>query len=313
MSSLGQTENTGGPNDATDRAWSTAARDKAASENWKLLSWDAHPCVERYINRRISGNPNESWLSFVKRQFCRGTFYYGLSLGCGWGSLERDAIRLGVCERFDAYDIASGAIETAKAEAAKQGLQDQTRYFCADLNRLVLEYDKYDICFAAGSLHHIHNLEHVLQQVKAALHREGLFIAIEYVGPSRFQWDDQVNRLMNKILNVLPESLRRYIKDRDRIKTEAMRPSIDDVIRADPTEAARSGEILTQLEQNFEIMYRADYGGTLLQFALADIVGNFQQDDPKDTALLDMVCLFEETLIDKGVIPSDFAFIVCRT
>ena len=39
---------------------------------------------------------------------------------------------------------------------------------------------------------------------------------------------------MNKILNVMPESLRRYIKDSDRIKTEAMRPYIDDVIRAEP-------------------------------------------------------------------------------
>jgi SAM-dependent methyltransferase len=309
-SSVGQTQE--GPNDATDRTWSAVARDKAISDNWKLLSWDAHPCVGRYINRRISGNPNEAWLPFVKRRFCPETFKYGMSLGCGWGSLEREAVQLGVCERFDAYDIASGAIETAKAEATKQGLQDRIHYFCADLNHVVLESDKYDICFAAASLHHVHNLEHVLQQVHAALHREGLFIIIEYVGLSRFQWDDQIDCLMNKILSLLPESLRTDIKDGKTIKIETVRPSINDVIKVDPTEAVRSGEILLQLEQNFEIIYRADFGGTLLQFALADIVGNFQQDDPKDTALLEMMFLFEETLIDKGVIPSDFVFIVCR-
>jgi GT2 family glycosyltransferase/2-polyprenyl-3-methyl-5-hydroxy-6-metoxy-1,4-benzoquinol methylase/glycosyltransferase involved in cell wall biosynthesis len=311
-SSVGKTRDTECPNDATDRTWSTVAQDKAGQQNWKLLSWDGHPCIERYINRRISGDPSESWLQFVKRRFCPETLYYGLSLGCGWGSLERDAVRLGVSERFDAYDVASGAIETAKAEATKQGLQDRIRYFCADLNRLVLQCDRYDICFAAASLHHVHNLEHVLQQVHAALHRDGLFIVLEYVGPSRFQWNEEVHRLMNKFLSLLPESLRRDVKDGTTVKVEAIRPSIEDVIRVDPTEAVRSEEILTQLEQNFEILYRADFGGTLLQFALANIVGNFRDNDPKDTALLEMVSLFEETLIDKEVIPSDFVFLVCR-
>ncbi len=310
--SVVQTQNAEGPNDATDRTWSAAARDKAGVGNWKLLSWDGHPCVGRYINRRISGDPDESWLEFIKRRFCPRTLNSGLSLGCGWGSLERHAIRLGICERFDAYDIASGAIETARAEATKEGLQDRIAYFCADLNCLALEYDKYDICFAGASLHHVHNLEHVLRQVQAALHRDGLFIVIEYVGPSRFQWDDEVHHLMNKILSLFPESLRRNLKDGTTVKVEVIRPSIEDVIRVDPTEAVRSGEILTQLEQNFEIIYRTDFGGTLLQFALADIVGNFQEDDPKDTALLEMAALFEETLIDKGVIASDFVFLVCR-
>ena len=312
LNSVEHVQDTGSPNDATDRTWSDVARDKADCENWKLLSWDGHPCVGRYINRRISGNPAESWLQFVKRRFCPEPLSYGLSLGCGWGSLERDAIRLGVCERLDAYDIASGAIETAKTEAIKNGLQDRIRYFCADLNSLVLEADSYDICFAAASLHHVRNLEHVLQQVHAALHPEGMFIVIEYVGPSRFQWDDQVSHLMNKILSLLPEGLRTDLRDGKTIRMEAIRPSIDEVIRIDPTEAVRSQEIVTKLEKKFTTIYRADFGGTLLQFALANIVGNFRENDPKDMALLELISLFEETLIDKGVIPSDFVFLACQ-
>ena len=312
-STVGQTQSTEGPNDATDRTWSAAARDKAGIGNWKLLSWDAHPCVGRYINRRISGDPSESWLQFIKRRFCPRTLNAGLSLGCGWGGLEREAIRLGVCERFDAYDIASGAIETARAEAIKEGLQERITYFCADLNRLVLEHDKYDVCFAGASLHHVHNLEHVLQQVQTALTPEGLFVVLDYVGPSRFQWNEEVHHLMNKLLGVFPEGLRTDLKDGKTVKIAATRPTIEEVINFDPTEAVRSGEILTQLEQNFETIYRADFGGTLLQFALADIVGNFQQDDPKDTALLEMAALFEETLIEKGVIPSTHVLLVCRS
>ena len=62
------------------------------------------------------------------------------------------------------------------------------------------------------------------------------------------------------------------------------------------------------IEERFEIVYRADFGGTLLQFVLADIAGNFDPADPKDVAMIDLVCLYEKTLIDEGVLPSDFVY-----
>ena len=58
------------------------------------------------------------------------------------------------------------------------------------------------------------------------------------------------------------------------------------------------------------MLYRADFGGTLLQFVLADIAANFNEDDPKDVALLDLMSLLEEVLIAERVLPSDFAFFV---
>ena len=66
------------------------------------------------------------------------------------------------------------------------------------------------------------------------------------------------------------------------------------------------------IEERFEIVYRADFGGTLLQFVLSDIAGNFDPADPKDVAMIDLVCLYEKTLIDEGVLPSDFVYLVAR-
>ena len=66
------------------------------------------------------------------------------------------------------------------------------------------------------------------------------------------------------------------------------------------------------IEERFEIVYRADFGGTLLQFVLADIVGNFDPADPDDVAMIDLVCLYEQTLIDEGVLPSDFTYVVAK-
>jgi SAM-dependent methyltransferase len=298
--------------DVTASVWGAAAREKASSDKWKLLSWDTHPRVRAYINKTISGDANEDWLHFTKRRFCPKTVKCGLSLGCGWGQLEREAIHLNLCEYFDAYDVSPGAIATAEAEARKRQLEQRIRYFCADLNKVTFEPERYDMCFAGAILHHISDLEHLLDQVRTALRPGGLFVVIEYVGPPRFQWSDNVEGLMNRILVTIPKSHRVSLKDGVTVKGKVVRPSVEDVIKVDPSEAVRSQDIPGLISKNFEILYRADFGGTLLQFVLADIAGNFESNDEKDMALLDMIMVFEETLIEEKVIPSDFIFVISR-
>jgi ubiquinone/menaquinone biosynthesis C-methylase UbiE len=298
--------------DATKKLWSKVAKEKAESSRWELLSWDAHPIVKRYINRRISGDPEISWLPFVKQRFFPKPVQRGLSLGCGWGNLERDAVSLDICMEFDAYDIAPGAIEVAREEAAKRGLSDVLHYHCADLNVIELPPGRYDVCFAAASLHHISKLDQVLSQVQSALRESGLLVMLEYVGPTRYQWSRKVEAFMNALLKAFPESHKISLRDQPIIKGEIRRPKVKDVISADPSEAIRSEEILSLLSKYFTIKYQANFGGTLLQFVLADIVGNFKIDDPKDIALLNLAILFEEILMDEGVISSDFVFLVAK-
>jgi hypothetical protein len=96
------------------------------------------------------------------------------------------------------------------------------------------------------------------------------------------------------------------------VRTEVERPSAKEVARVDPSESIRSGEIMGLIEERFEIVYKADFGGTLLQFVLADIAGNFDPADPRDVALVDLICLYEETLIEQGVLPSDFTYVVAK-
>jgi SAM-dependent methyltransferase len=299
-------------NQVTAKLWGEAAKERAISDKWKLVSWDAHPRIRASINRRISGDSNEEWLPFVKRRFCDAKLERGLSLGCGWGILERTALQLEICETCEAHDIAPEAIETAQSEAEKAGLGQRIRYFCSDLNKITFEPNSFDICFAGAILHHVADLEHLLEQVKTALREGGLFVIIEYVGPSRFNWSDKVERLMNRILTILPESYRVSLRDGTTVKGGITRPSAAEVIKVDPTEAIRSHEICDLLASNFEIIHRADFGGTLLHFMLADIVGNFESGDARDDALLDLMILLEETLIDEKVLSSDFTFFVCK-
>ena len=54
------------------------------------------------------------------------------------------------------------------------------------------------------------------------------------------------------------------------------------------------------------------FGGTLLQFLLADIAANFDPSDERDCALLRMMALLETELIRCGAVPSDFVYAVFR-
>ena len=151
----------------------------------------------------------------------------------------------------------------------------------------------------------------MLDEIRRSLKNGGLFVVNEYVGPVRFQFPDERLPLMNSLLLALPESHRRNLRT-GKIKKEVVRPDEEGVRTVDPSESIRSDEILGAIEERFEIVYRADFGGTLLQFVLADIAGNFDPADERDVALIDLVSLYELTLIEQDVLPSDFTYLVAQ-
>jgi hypothetical protein len=155
-------------------------------------------------------------------------------------------------------------------------------------------------------------LEHLLDQLVASLRPGGLLVVNEYIGPARFQWLDKTEELMNRMLDVLPDD-KRLNRFNGFVKEQMTRTPAEEIARIDPSESVRSDEIVQLLESRFETLYRADFGGTLLQFLLADIAANFSPDDPKEVALLDLMSLFEEVLIAERVLPSDFAFFVLKS
>lgn len=308
---ISRTFSTDEERDVTAEHWGEDAREKAESEDWQGLYWQSYVLTARHINRDISGDPGVDWLTFTKQRFFPEPAELALSLGCGYGIVERAGIEHGIAHRFVGYDISPEAVVVAAEEAEKAGVGDRIDYAPADLNAIELAPGRYGAVFAAQTLHHIEALEHLLDQIQGSLTPDGLFVVNEYVGPKRFQFPDEYLPLMDGLLEALPESHRRSRKDGS-VKGRALRPDADEVYRVDPSESIRSDEILGLIEERFEIVYRADFGGTLLQFVLSDIAGNFDPADPKDVALIDLVCLYEKTLIDKGVLPSDFVYLVAR-
>ncbi len=85
---------------------------------------------------------------------------------------------------------------------------------------------------------------------------------------------------------------------------------MEDIIRLDPSESIRSGEILEFLHRTFDVLEEKSMGGTLLSLLFDGIAGNFDEQNPFVCSLIKSLQKIEELLISNQVIPPDYIFIV---
>jgi SAM-dependent methyltransferase len=207
---------------------------------------------------------------------------------------------------MDAYDLAAGAIMEACRLAEEAGY-GWIRYHVADLEAQDFPMNYYDAVFAHSSVHHVERLEALFATVHRALRPGGIFHLNEYVGPTRFQWTDAQLQLINGYLDSIPERLRQTPNGR---KRPVERPTIEQMVAMDPTEAIRSADIREVLSQYFTIVEERPYGGALLHLGLAEIAQNFDVADPEAVEHLRRFFNLEDTMMANGTIGSDFSVII---
>ena len=297
------------------RYWS---RHAAAPDAFSpLVYWLALPEVQRRVLAKAVGALSyASWPAWCVGEFLKGRTPARrmLSVGCGTGSLERELAGLSAFLECDAIDLAPGAIAAAREKALGAGIRG-IRYRVADIETLPDLGPAYDAVWFNSSLHHIRELEAVCGRVAGWLRPDGLLFVNEYVGPSRFAFGRRQRQAMEAAFDLIPRRYRRsFLSGRPDEWQETVRiPNPREVAAADPSEAVRSGEIMAVLQRSFRTEVERPLGGTLLQFVLSGIAGNFRADDPGSIAVLEMLFAIEDALMETGDIGSDFALIVART
>ena len=278
-------------------------------ESGELSGWLGWEIIEyEYIRPQVSGDPDEYYLQYFMRTQLEGKkVKRALSLGCGGGNLERALIMLDAADSIDAFDASPASVEYAKQAAIDAGLDTRIFYEVRDINVIELPANSYDFVVIKMALHHFEGIEHVYEQISRALVPGGVFMFNEFIGPSRFQWTDLQVKLMNDLLELLPPSILEAMP----IK-EILRPTVEQMLEMDPTEAVRSAEIIPLLERYFEIIEFKPYGGTLLHFLLHHVMPLLNLEDEKDLSILRLIFYIEETLIKHDVLSSDFAYVVSR-
>ncbi len=265
-------------------------------------NWMANTAVLMHLNERATGDPARDWLSSWAHRWFLGEELRVLVLGCGEGWLERAIAEWPYVARIDAVDFAEHAIARARELATDM---PKIHYGVVDLNRDELEPAAYDVVVAHSVLHHVENLEHAYAQIERAMKPDATLVVNEYVGPNRFQYGDDVLAIMNALLRCVPHELRQPYEERKR-------PSVEEMVANDPTEAVRAEELVAFTERVFDVRERRNIGGTLLQHLLYDIVQNFRFENARERSLLDLLCAIEAMLIDTGRIPCDFVLMAAR-
>ncbi|HEX6085640.1 MAG TPA: class I SAM-dependent methyltransferase [Thermoanaerobaculia bacterium] len=259
-------------------------------------TWMANTAVLMHLNERATGDPARDWLSSWAHRWFAGDALRVLVLGCGEGWLERAVAQWPFVARIDAVDFAADAVARAK-DAAKD--IDKIHYGVLDLNRDELPADTYDVVLAHSVLHHVENLEHAYAQLQKTMRANATLILNEYVGPNRFQYSDDVLSIINMLLACIGQPPKQ-------------RPTVDEMLANDPTEAVRSEELLAFTERTFEVLERKPIGGTILQHLLYETIAGFRFENARERSILEMLCTIEAMLVDSGRVPCDYVILAAR-
>jgi SAM-dependent methyltransferase len=292
--------------------WSGLASE-AFVHDLERVSWTGIPQVHLNHNYLMTGNRETHWIDWMRdRYFPGGDAGDTLSLGCGAGHLDRILKQRGFTVRsFTGIDISGEAIARARTLADEVCLAPTIRYAAEDLNRIELTACSFDFVYFFQSLHHIEALEHVLRQCRLALRPRGLLLVNEFVGPSRFQWTAKQLEMANQVMTLLPHDLRRNLQ-RGGWKERIDRPTVQHMLRRDPSEAVRSADIEGILKAHFEILGEWNWGGTLNHLVFQDIAANFDPENVYQRSIVDLLIHHENVLIQEGLLPSDFKVYVAR-
>ncbi|HEX8617323.1 MAG TPA: methyltransferase domain-containing protein [Thermoanaerobaculia bacterium] len=280
----------------------TVWNDADFAERLAHANWMANTAVLMHLNERATGDPARDWLSSWAHRWFVGDRLRVLVLGCGEGWLERAIAEWPSVAHIDAVDFAEHAV--ARARELARGIE-KIAYGVVNLNHDTLPAGAYDVVVAHSVLHHIENLEHAYVQIERSMRANATLIVNEYVGPNRFQYSDDVLGIINALFRCLPAEQRRPYETRTR-------PTVEEMLANDPTEAVRAEELMACAERHFEVVERKELGGAIVQHLLYDIVQNFRFEIPRERSLIEILCTIDAMLTDAKRIPCDFVICAAR-
>lgn len=307
--------------------WNPWNADKPMSFSSIWLS--ANECL-RSINEKTSHDGSLHWLPYSIKTYFQPALddavarkprenYRCLILGANEGWMERLLCEKGFRGEIVASDIADKALARAEKAARDKGYQN-IKYVVADLNEDRFD-GPFDFIIAEGVLHHIVKIEQCLRMLSDLLTPEGYLFAAEFEGPVRFQLSELQVRWINAALAVLPKGLRPIPRDdqpqfpatpAENAKSFYPPPSEDSIIAMDPSEAICGPRLRTLIAENFQIVERNPFGGTLLAYMTQHFDFARANTDEFTLQWLKVLIHIEETLIKTGILNDDFVFYVLK-
>jgi len=261
-----------------DNFWS--AKYSPSGETDLTLCWWQCDAIIRHVNARVCGvdvpGLSQGLYQLMPRRFgSRLPLARAVSVGCGFGRKEADAINSLVIDAFDLFELSSEAVKRGRDLAAGEGLADRMHFQLGDAFRIVEETQVYDAVFWNNSLHHMLDVDAALEWSYRVLKPGGVLILDDYVGPTLMQWSDRLCDINTQYRRSLPK---KYLADPQHpghsLPVEVRRPDKDSFVCIDPSEGADSERIIPSIRKYFPSAEIIPTGGGIYLLGLNVILHN---------------------------------------
>ncbi|MBI3369704.1 MAG: class I SAM-dependent methyltransferase, partial [Burkholderiales bacterium] len=212
--------------------------------------WGDHPRILRHLQRDLFGSAETTVFDFLRGANPAFARAHAISLCCGDGAFEKLLVEQGVFGSVVGIDLADQRVQ--QANERRGALADRLRYEVADANLGDFGEASRDVVFAKAALHHIAELEAMMNDMRRALRPGGHLVTLDFFGPTRFQWTDaQLGAVNDFLRDEVPLDLRRRA---DGSTVDVVpRPTPQEVAEMDPSEAVRSGELHAFIHRHMRV------------------------------------------------------------
>jgi SAM-dependent methyltransferase len=234
-----------------------------------------------------------------------------LALGSGMAFIEEHLLRQNFAQHIVAYEMSGTAVERATARFAEAGLSDRIEMRAADVLEDNVPSGSFDVVFVQAAIHHFDRIDDMFALMHRVLRPGGLLVYDEYVGPDFHVWHPEVVAVMDEIHECLAPQYR-WDTNSNGIRETGPRPSREWMLQHDPSEGVHASRILPLTYQWFDVIDRADSGGTIMRGFFSGLLPNFDWNDPKDQTVARLIVLIEQLLTRHSVLPHYQTSVVAR-
>jgi SAM-dependent methyltransferase len=264
--------------------WSERYSKKQTGE--QRLKWTGSRTILDHVTRLITDEPcssvQEANIRLIRRISPQLPHARGLSVACGRGSKEMALLEAGVVTHFDCYELSENAVLEGREEAVRRKLDERISFHIDDAFKARIAHKSYDCIYWDNAMHHMLDARAAMRWSRDLLAKDGCFFMYDFVGPTRFQWTDEQVRILKNILESLDDSYFLIPNSEYMWKKEPNRMSVEEMMNADPSEAADSDSILPAFREYFPTGTIIPLGGLVYVLGLDGILVNI----PDDSQLL---------------------------
>mmetsp|Transcript_32223 Transcript_32223/g.47221 ORF Transcript_32223/g.47221 Transcript_32223/m.47221 type:complete len:416 (-) Transcript_32223:2896-4143(-) len=273
-------------------------------------AWHQHPLVVKTYKERLAGGHGSMVSRIVDDYGKKGRC---LSIGCGDGGIEIEMVQGGLCDTMRGIDLSP--VRVARANENVPDHMKEKIEFRVENAETDLSGNEYDMVLFTHALHHIFDLEAMVDAIKGnIMKRSGILVLEEYVGPVRWQFPQHHLDLMTAFLKGLEEEYPHRV--------EALRqnglwdgigfvpPNAEAVKKDDPSETVRTDEIVTVLSERMALAENIPLGGNFFQWIFQNVYNSL--DGEEGVKIVQAMLDAEMELIKDGKLASDYVLQVWK-